>query len=73
MTHEKRIKDERGKILIEVWLDCSYNLEQPQWWSRVYVIPKGKRNPERNDSIATPEEIHAAKMELYKKIRPEVQ
>jgi len=71
MTHEKHITDERGRITIIVAPLCGYFDDRVSYNIQVSFIPKGKRKVEYNrKDIATPEEIYAAKMELWERIRP---
>jgi len=76
MRHEKVIKDSRGTVSITVDLHsfAAYTTDRQGNEYRYDVIvhhiaPK-KRTPIYNDTIATPAEILAAKLELWNKIKP---
>lgn len=77
MKHTKIVKDSRGLILIEVTLltDRFYCLDQERKMNFRYDVtvwhtPPKKRTAYVNNSIATDEEILAAKMELHDLINP---
>ena len=75
MEHNKVIKDiVRGTVRINVRLS---GIDTVYYWKNDFrydvsvwqTLPK-KRKEIRNDSIATKEEIMAAKMEFWNKIKP---
>ena len=76
MRHEKIIKDERGTvtIIIELWVCNNFGKDRNgnEYRYDISVLHKApkKRNDVFNDTIATPEEILAAKLELWNKIKP---
>jgi hypothetical protein len=71
MQHEKIFKDStRGKIKIRVSIYVETFLDKYNYTAVVSHTPPGKRKELHNNSIATPEEIQAAKMELWNKLKP---
>jgi hypothetical protein len=79
MTHEKIIKDSRGKIRIIVSLvtDRYFTVDKENkrhWRYDVnigHIAPKKRTEYFGNTSIVTDAEILEAKMELYNLIKPE--
>lgn len=76
MKHEKIIKDTRGKVRIVVslwiaanWWDKDHSGNQFRYDVTVWYAPPGKRK-EIHKNVATPDEIHAAKVELWNLIKP---
>ena len=75
MTHEKIIKDERGRVMIRVSLHVyeftpDYCGNWHRWDVSCAHIPKGKQKEIYSETIATYEEKEAAKNELWTKIKP---
>jgi len=74
MEHNKVIKDiVRGTVRINVkmsFLDRYYWLDNVTYHVAVWQTLPKKRKEIRNDSIASKEEIMAAKMEFWNKIKP---
>ena len=75
MQHTKTIKDERGKVEINVrFVSMGYfpdiNGNFFRYDVLVWHTAKGLRKPLQDGECATPEEILAAKTELWHKIKP---
>ena len=75
MIYEKFIKDERGRVRIEVkFVTFSYGTDLNGNYFRydigVYYTKPKKRTEIWDNGIATPEEIHQSKMELWSLIKP---
>ncbi len=73
MTHEKVIKDARGTVKIRVRLHTDpYRGENGthRYAVRVSLIAPRKRKEYGAPDAATAEEIHAAIMELWEKLKP---
>lgn len=70
MRHEKIIKRENGdKLRIAIVFYASFSTGY-KYSADVWFTAKGKRKEIINKDIATPEEIHTAKLELWEQLKP---
>lgn len=76
MEHEKIIKDSRGTvaIVVKLWVGDHWgkdaNGNQYRYDVTTWIIEPGKRKKIYGSGIATGEEIQAAKLEIWNKIKP---
>ncbi len=72
MEHNKIIKDERGEIRIQVRIQYGeyWRTSLPKYDVIVFHKARRKRNEIVDNEAATPQEIYAAKLELWELCKP---